>query len=150
MFLFKSPGCICMSLIPILPQHFHDSIIPCYSLFRVLYDQGVPMIYMGDEYGHTKGGNNNTYCHDNFVILYSDTQHCIRYSLSLSVYIYMYLAVSLFILKKLPLYLQINYFRWDKMEEAESDFFRFCCLMTKFRQYVFPTLIDYLLYSCFI
>lgn len=27
------------------------------------------MIYMGDEYGHTKGGNNNTYCHDNYVIL---------------------------------------------------------------------------------
>jgi pullulanase/glycogen debranching enzyme len=26
------------------------------------------MIYMGDEYGHTKGGNNNTYCHDNYVI----------------------------------------------------------------------------------
>ncbi|KAL0346868.1 UNVERIFIED_CONTAM: Isoamylase 1, chloroplastic [Sesamum calycinum] len=56
--------------------------------------QGVPMIYMGDEYGHTKGGNNNTYCHDNFI----------------------------------------NYFRWDKMEEAESDFFRYCCLMTKFRR----------------
>ncbi|CAL57001.1 Glycosyl hydrolase, family 13, catalytic domain [Ostreococcus tauri] len=27
--------------------------------------QGVPMMYMGDEYGHTKCGNNNTYCHDN-------------------------------------------------------------------------------------
>jgi isoamylase len=26
--------------------------------------QGVPMILMGDEYGHTKDGNNNTYCHD--------------------------------------------------------------------------------------
>ena len=26
--------------------------------------QGVPMICMGDEYGHTKRGNNNTYCHD--------------------------------------------------------------------------------------
>lgn len=26
--------------------------------------QGVPMLLMGDEYGHTKGGNNNTYCHD--------------------------------------------------------------------------------------
>ncbi|HSX03750.1 MAG TPA: glycogen debranching protein GlgX [Rhabdochlamydiaceae bacterium] len=25
---------------------------------------GVPMILMGDEYGHTKDGNNNTYCHD--------------------------------------------------------------------------------------
>ena len=25
------------------------------------------MIYMGDEYGHTKGGNNNTYCQDNYV-----------------------------------------------------------------------------------
>ncbi|KAK4478923.1 hypothetical protein RD792_014430 [Penstemon davidsonii] len=55
--------------------------------------QGVPMFYMGDEYGHTKGGNNNTYCHDNFI----------------------------------------NYFRWDKMEEASSDFFRFCRLMTQFR-----------------
>ena len=25
------------------------------------------MFYMGDEYGHTKGGNNNTYCHDSYV-----------------------------------------------------------------------------------
>ncbi|KAK1559139.1 hypothetical protein Q3G72_011084 [Acer saccharum] len=33
--------------------------------------QGVPMIFMGDEYGHTKGGNNNTYCHDNYVIFYT-------------------------------------------------------------------------------
>ncbi|OVA19269.1 Glycoside hydrolase [Macleaya cordata] len=59
----------------------------------LMVSQGVPMIYMGDEYGHTKGGNNNTYCHDNYI----------------------------------------NYFRWDKMEESSSDFFRFCCLMTKFR-----------------
>ncbi|XP_020407452.1 glycogen debranching enzyme [Zea mays] len=29
--------------------------------------KGVPMFYMGDEYGHTKGGNNNTYCHDHYV-----------------------------------------------------------------------------------
>jgi len=29
--------------------------------------QGVPMILMGDEYGHTKEGNNNTYCHDTEV-----------------------------------------------------------------------------------
>lgn len=26
---------------------------------------GTPMVFMGDEYGHTKKGNNNTYCHDN-------------------------------------------------------------------------------------
>lgn len=26
---------------------------------------GTPMILMGDEYGHTKNGNNNTYCQDN-------------------------------------------------------------------------------------
>ncbi|KAK9792712.1 hypothetical protein WJX73_009712 [Symbiochloris irregularis] len=31
----------------------------------LLLAHGVPMILMGDEYGHTKGGNNNTYCHDN-------------------------------------------------------------------------------------
>lgn len=33
----------------------------------LMVSQGVPMITMGDEYGHTKGGNNNTYCHDNFI-----------------------------------------------------------------------------------
>jgi isoamylase len=26
---------------------------------------GVPMVLMGDEYGHTRNGNNNTYCQDN-------------------------------------------------------------------------------------
>jgi len=33
----------------------------------LLMAQGVPMILMGDEYGHTKDGNNNTYCHDNHL-----------------------------------------------------------------------------------
>ncbi|KIY96248.1 glycogen operon protein GlgX [Monoraphidium neglectum] len=28
---------------------------------------GVPMIQMGDEYGHSKAGNNNTYCHDDHL-----------------------------------------------------------------------------------
>ncbi|KAJ9534971.1 hypothetical protein QJQ45_029637 [Haematococcus lacustris] len=30
----------------------------------LLVAHGVPMITMGDEYAHTKRGNNNTYCHD--------------------------------------------------------------------------------------
>ena len=30
----------------------------------LLLSAGVPMLHMGDEYGHTKHGNNNTYCHD--------------------------------------------------------------------------------------
>lgn len=30
----------------------------------LLVSHGIPMLTMGDEYGHTKGGNNNTYCHD--------------------------------------------------------------------------------------
>ncbi|GAU11796.1 hypothetical protein TSUD_75470, partial [Trifolium subterraneum] len=29
---------------------------------------------------------------------------------------------------------QLNYFRWDKKEESSLDFFRFCSLLTKFRQ----------------
>eukprot|EP01018_Ginkgo_biloba_P027663 Gb_26115 [translate_table: standard] len=33
----------------------------------LMVSQGIPMLTMGDEYGHTKGGNNNTYCHDNYV-----------------------------------------------------------------------------------
>ncbi|KAL8488298.1 hypothetical protein ACS0TY_024539 [Phlomoides rotata] len=57
----------------------------------LMVSQGVPMIYMGDEYGHTKGGNNNTYCHDNFVILYSASQHYIGFSVSLSLDVYLFL-----------------------------------------------------------
>lgn len=28
---------------------------------------GTPMLLMGDEYGHTRGGNNNSYCQDNWM-----------------------------------------------------------------------------------
>lgn len=31
----------------------------------LMMSRGVPMLFMGDEVGHTKYGNNNTYCHDN-------------------------------------------------------------------------------------
>jgi isoamylase len=30
----------------------------------LLLAHGVPMMQMGDDYGHSKSGNNNTYCHD--------------------------------------------------------------------------------------
>lgn len=30
----------------------------------LLLSHGIPMLQMGDEYGHSKSGNNNTYCHD--------------------------------------------------------------------------------------
>lgn len=31
----------------------------------LMLSQGIPMLHMGDEYGHTKQGNNNTWCQDN-------------------------------------------------------------------------------------
>jgi len=34
-------------------------------LSSLMLSQGVPMLCMGDEYGHTKKGNNNTWCQDN-------------------------------------------------------------------------------------
>ena len=33
----------------------------------LVFSQGVPMIYGGDELSHSKGGNNNTYCQDNEI-----------------------------------------------------------------------------------
>lgn len=33
----------------------------------LMVSQGIPLIYMGDEYGHTKNGNNNTWCQDNIL-----------------------------------------------------------------------------------
>ena len=33
----------------------------------LLVSQGVPMLLMGDEIGQTKGGNNNSYCHDSAI-----------------------------------------------------------------------------------
>lgn len=32
-----------------------------------MVSQGVPMVYMGDEYGHSKKGNNNTWCQDSAI-----------------------------------------------------------------------------------
>ncbi len=37
------------------------------ALSTVLLSQAVPMIFMGDEFGHTKQGNNNAYCQDNEI-----------------------------------------------------------------------------------
>ena len=37
------------------------------ALSTVLLSQAVPMFFMGDEFGHTKQGNNNAYCQDNKV-----------------------------------------------------------------------------------
>lgn len=34
-------------------------------LLALLVSQGIPMLLMGDEYGHTKKGNNNSWCQDN-------------------------------------------------------------------------------------
>ena len=33
----------------------------------LMVSQGVPMLLMGDEYAHSKGGNNNTWCHDSRI-----------------------------------------------------------------------------------
>ena len=37
------------------------------ALSTVLLSQSVPMLFMGDEFGHTKQGNNNAYCQDNEI-----------------------------------------------------------------------------------
>jgi len=36
-------------------------------IVALMVSLGTPMILMGDEYGHTKKGNNNAWCHDNVV-----------------------------------------------------------------------------------
>ncbi len=33
----------------------------------ILINQGIPLIYAGDEFGHTQQGNNNPYCQDNEI-----------------------------------------------------------------------------------
>ena len=33
-------------------------------MLALFISQGIPMLLMGDEYGHTRHGNNNAYCHD--------------------------------------------------------------------------------------
>lgn len=32
-----------------------------------IFNQGIPLIYAGDEFGHTQNGNNNAYCQDNEI-----------------------------------------------------------------------------------
>lgn len=47
-------------------------------LLTLMISQGVPMIMMGDEYGHTRKGNNNTWCHDNDLnwFLWDQLEQC--------------------------------------------------------------------------
>lgn len=66
----------------------------CNFMCALLLSHGVPMLTMGDEYGHTKGGNNNTYCHDS----------------------------------------PLNWFDWDKAEDAEDGFHRFVKLLIGLRK----------------
>lgn len=37
----------------------------CNFHLALMVSQGIPLLSMGDEYGHTKNGNNNTWCQDN-------------------------------------------------------------------------------------
>ncbi len=37
------------------------------ALGTVVFSQSVPMLFMGDEFGHSKQGNNNAYCQDNEI-----------------------------------------------------------------------------------
>ena len=54
--------------------------------------QGVPMVLMGDEYGHTKRGNNNTYCHDaplnyfDWAAAQEDKHGLVRFTAALSAF----------------------------------------------------------------
>lgn len=36
-------------------------------LQMLIFVQGTPMMLMGDEYGHTRNGNNNSYGHDTSI-----------------------------------------------------------------------------------
>jgi len=63
-------------------------------MVALMVSRGVPMIHMGDEYGHTKNGNNNTWCQDN----------------------------------------NLNWFKWDELEDKEPGFFRFCSKLINFRK----------------
>lgn len=46
------------------------------AMTLLLMSQGTPLLYSGDEFGNTQGGNNNPYCQDNAVawIKWNDTQ----------------------------------------------------------------------------
>lgn len=37
------------------------------AMLMLLFSQGTPMLYSGDEFGNSQKGNNNAYCHDNDV-----------------------------------------------------------------------------------
>jgi isoamylase len=58
-----------------LPSQHHLALDACHlqrlrqrqmrnMMVALMVAHGVPMMTMGDEYGHSKQGNNNTYCHD--------------------------------------------------------------------------------------
>lgn len=61
-------------------------------LAALFLSQGTPMVCMGDEYGHSKGGNNNTYCHDSELNYFdwaaaaADASGLVRYTAALAAF----------------------------------------------------------------
>ena len=78
-----------------------------------MLSQGTPMMLMGDEYGHTKGGNNNTYGLDGTPLGRSA-----------------YIVAALRRFRAGPL----NDFQWGKLEKARPDLYRFFAAATRFRR----------------
>lgn len=69
----KSPYLVCYAVFPPSQDDGPSTDVNVLELRRrqkrnflaaLFLSQGVPVLHMGDEYGHSKFGNNNTYCHD--------------------------------------------------------------------------------------
>ncbi len=94
-----------------------------------MLSQGTPMMLMGDEYGHTKGGNNNTYGLDGTHYWRNDAMLARTHARMMRCADMHRCVSSLF-----RLIGPLNNFQWGKLEKCKSDLFRFFAEATRFRR----------------
>lgn len=86
------------------------------------YKQGTPMMLMGDEYGHTRYGNNNSYGHDTIINHFQWEQVILYFTFFLSDSI-------------ASIQIMTNYFKYlgRQLDAQRSNHFRFFSEVIKFR-----------------
>lgn len=86
----------------------------------LINDQGTPMMLMGDEYGHTRYGNNNSYGHDNALNNFQWKEASL-------------LHLALFFFLTTRFFTLLFFFFQIQLEAKKQSHFRFFSEVIKFR-----------------
>ncbi len=86
-------------------------------LLTLFVSQGIPMLLMGDEYGHTRKGNNNAWCQDN---------SCNYFLWNQKSSLFLFVQKMIQLRKNYPILRQKTFLKKEEFCFEEKGYFAFC------------------------